>query len=108
MAGGTTDGPERVRLPLQGADAGVLVLDAAGRLAGLTEAVRGRRVAVGGVLAATAYDVAGPATVAGFLAAAAVPVARDPGPALAPAAAASRWRPLVLALRCRATTAAAP
>ncbi len=108
MAGGTTDGPERVRLPLQGADAGVLVLDAAGRLAGLTEARRGRRVAVGGVLAATAYDVAGPATVAGFLAAAAVPVARDPGPALAPAAAASRWRPLVLALRCRATTAAAP
>ena len=108
MAGGTTDGPERVRLPLQGADAGVLVLDAAGRFAGLTEARRGRRVVVGGVLAATAYDVTAPATVAGFLAAAAVPVARDPGPTLSPAAAASRWRPLVMALRCRITTAAAP
>ena len=108
VAGGMTDGPDRVRLPLQAADAGVLVLDGSGRLAGLTEARRGRRVAVGGVLAAIAYDVAGPAQATGFLAAAAVPVAREPGPAMSPAAAALHWRPLVLPLRCQVTRAAAP
>ena len=106
VAGGITDSPDRVRLPLQGADAGVLILDGSGRLAGLTEARRGKRVAVAGVLAQTAYDLASPAQIRGFLEGAAVTLARDPVPALSAAVAASHWRSLVVPLRCRVATAA--
>ena len=96
-------GPGRVGLPLQGADAGVPLVDDTGALAGLTAARDGRPPAVGGVVVAARYDVAGAGQIAGFLRDARVTTAiAGADPAAGPGALLARWRPAVLPLRCRA------
>ena len=93
--------PGGAGLPLQRADAGVPLVDGTGALAGLTSAREGRQLAVGGVAVAADYAVADAGQIAAFL--------RDAGVATAApdadrglGAALARWRPAILALRCRA------
>ncbi len=97
----TAEGPDRISAPLQGADAGVVVIDAAGALAGITADRDGKAVAVHGVVATARYGLVDAARLGDFLRAASVPTASAGTPApLADAVA--RWRPAILPLRCRA------
>lgn len=96
----TADGPDRVSAPLQGADAGVVVVDGAGAIAGITGARAGHAVAVRGVVATARYDLVGAARLGDFLHAASVPTATAGASGALPDAVA-RWRPAILPLRCR-------
>ena len=100
-AGVAGDAPGSVRAPLQGADAGAVLLDGAGALAGLTAGRGDAGMRIGGVVAETRYGVAGAGGIAAFLRDAAVSTVPAGGGALAPGEAATRWRPAILPLRCR-------
>ncbi len=102
VAGVAGEAPGSVRAPLQGADAGAVLLDGAGALAGLTAGRGEAGMRIGGVVAETRYGVAGAGGIAAFLRDAAVPTVPAAGGALPPGEAAARWRPAILPLRCRA------
>ena len=101
LAGGDEAG--FAELPLQGADAGVPLVDGAGALAGLTAAPDIRPPSVAGTVVAGPYRVTGPGQIGAFLRDAGVattaPIADDMA---GPGAALARWRPVVVPLRCRA------
>lgn len=95
--------PGRAGLPLQGADAGVPLVDGTGALWGLTAARDDRPPSAGGVVVAASYAVADAGQIAAFLRAAGV-VTGSAGadPAAGIGVLLARWRPAVLPLRCRA------
>lgn len=95
----TPAGASRIRAPLQGAEAGVVLIDSAGDLAGIVGPSDSKAVAVSGVVTAARYDVVEGGRLADFLKAASVPVAS--GPSFTSGSALARWGSVVLPLRCQ-------
>ena len=94
-------GAGAVQAPLQGPDAGAVLVDEAGDLAGVARASDARPVLVGGVVTSARYDVVEARRLSDFLAAASVPVLPSNG-SPSTGTLLARWMAAVLPLRCQA------